>query len=424
MHGLPTDWTHHMTVPIYILEDHRVDDLFPLTYSRPASLLRCGSDLLIDRMLRHLPRPPDGLLIRDTLAVKYREKLGIPINPPVIPSRGAIFINARWLMSEAFQEPAPDSAGVAGDDFAWMHISGQRLKTIDLKRIVRSKFLDDLSREMANGVIPATMIRFPWDLLRHIRPLLTEDFKRRGNGKKSKPMKGVYVLAEENIYVGTDVQIFPGVIIDATNGPVWIENHAVIRPNAVITGPVYIGEHCVIRTGADIREETVLGPHCRVGGEVSASLFQGYANKQHEGFLGNSVIGEWVNIGAGTITSNLKNTLGEVRVPINGRPRSTGMTFVGSIIGDHAKLGIGTMLSTGAVVGFASHVITSRPPKYVPSFSWVTDEGISRLDLNKMTAIARIAMARRNVELTLADQDIFNRILTSYSSVEEHTGIS
>jgi UDP-N-acetylglucosamine diphosphorylase/glucosamine-1-phosphate N-acetyltransferase len=410
-----------MTVPIYILEDHRVDDLFPLTYCRPASLLRCGSDLLIDRMLRNLPRPPDGLLIRDTLAVKYRDKLGIPINPPVIPGRGAIFINARWLMTEPFQEPPPDCAGVAADDFAWMHISGSRLKTIDLKRIVRSKMLDDLSREMSNGVVDATMIRFPWDLLRHTRTLLSADFKRRGNAKKSKPMKGVYVLAEDNIYVGTDVQIFPGVIIDATNGPVWIENHAIIRPNAVITGPVYVGEHCVIRTGADIREETILGPHTRVGGEVSASLFQGYGNKQHEGFVGNSVIGEWVNMGAGTITSNLKNTLGEVRVPINGRPRPTGLTFLGAIIGDHAKLGIGTMLGTGSVTGFASHVLTTRPPKFVPSFSWVTDEAVSRLDFNKMVVIARLAMARRNVELTLADQDIFNRILSSYSTVEEHS---
>ncbi len=419
--GAPRDWTYLMAAPIYILEDHRVDDLFPLTYNRPASLLRCGSDLLIDRMLRNLPRPPEGLLIRDTLAVKYRERLGIPINPPVIPGRGAVFVNARWLMTEPFVEPPPDSTGIAADDFAWMHISGPRLKTIDLKRIVRSKFLDDLSHEMAGGVIDATMIRFPWDLLRHVRPLLLEDFKRRGNAKKSKPMKGVYVLAEENIYVGSDVQIFPGVILDATNGPIWIENHVIIRPNAVITGPVYIGEHCVIRTGADIREDTVLGPHCRVGGEVSACLFQGYANKQHEGFLGNSVIGEWVNIGAGTVTSNLKNTLGEVRVPINGRPRSTGMNFLGSIIGDHAKLGIGTMLSTGSVIGFASQVLTSRPPKFIPSFSWVTDEGISRLDFHKMVSIARMAMERRQCELTLADQDIFNRILSSYSSVEEHT---
>ncbi len=409
-----------MATPIYILEDHRVDDLFPLTYSRPASLLRCGGELLLDRMLRNMPHPPDGLLIRDTLATKYRDKLGVPINPPVTAGRGAVFVNARWLMTEPFVEPPPDTAGIAGDDFAWMHISGNRLKTIDLKRIVRSRMLDDISHQMNPGIIDATMIRFPWDLLRHHRRLLLEDFKRRGNTKRSKPMKGVYALEDENIYVGSDVEIFPGVVLDATKGPIWIENHVIIRPNAVITGPVYIGEHSVIRSGADIREDTILGPHCRVGGEVSGCIFLGYANKQHEGFLGNSVVGEWVNIGAGTTTSNLKNTMGEVRVPINGKPRSTGMTFFGSVIGDHAKLGIGTMLSTGSVVGFASHVMMARPPKFTPSYAWVTDEGISRLDFNKMLAIARATMDRRQVELTLADEDIYNRVLSSYSTVEDY----
>ena len=156
----------------------------------------------------------------------------------------------------------------------------------------------------------------------------------------------------------------------------------------MVTGPVAIGPHCLIRTAADIREECAFGPNTRVGGEVGGTVFLGNANKQHHGFLGQTIVGEWVNLGAGTTTSNLKNTYGLVKMPLNGMDEPTGRQFLGSVIADHAKLGIGTYLSTGSVVGFAAHVVVPRPPRFVPSFAWLTEYGLERADFEKIEEIA------------------------------------
>ena len=135
--------------------------------------------------------------------------------------------------------------------------------------------------------------------------------------------------------------------------------------------------------------------------------------------MGQSVIGEWVNLGAGTITSNLKNTYGNIRVPINGIEQDSGLQFQGSIIGDHAKIGIGTCLTTGSVIGFSSHITVPRPPKFIPSFAWVTDKGIAPMDFDKAVKIAKTAMQRRSVEWTAADNNVFTRIHKTWRLVEK-----
>ena len=406
--------------PIYILEDFRLEDLYPLTYTRPAALLRCGAETLLERMLRHLPRPPSGIIVRDTIKAKMREVLRIPVNPRLDMTRSTVFINARWLMTHPFEYPPEDTAGMTGEDFAWVHLSPAKLAELDLKRMVRSRVLEKLITTIDAGLVDAVMIRYPWNILGNQHDILLDDFQRRGAAKLSEPMAGAHLIKPEDMYIGPDVQIFPGVVLDARNGPIILDRGAIIRANSVVTGPVYIGQECVIRTGADIREDCAFGPGCRVGGEIINCTFQEYSNKQHDGFLGQTFVGAWVNLGAGTTTSNLKNTYGIVRVPISGKERITGLQFMGSVIGDHAKLGIGTMLSTGTVVGFASHILTSRPPKFVPSFAWVTDQGIEHLDYEKALEIARIVMERRNQKLTDADQEIFHRIFTSWSQSESY----
>ncbi len=406
--------------PIYILEDFRLEDLYPLTYTRPAALLRCGAETLLERMLRHLPRPPSGIIVRDTIKSKMREVLRIPVNPKIDLARSAVFINARWLMTQPFEYPPVDTAGMTGEDFTWVHLSPAKLAELDLKRIVRSRVLEKLITTINAGLIDAIMIRYPWNLLTHQQDMLLDDFQRRGAAHLSEPMPGAHLLNPENMYISTEVQILPGTVLNARSGPIIVDRGSIIHANSVITGPVYIGPECVIRTGADIRENCAFGPGCRIGGEIIGSTFQEYANKQHEGFMGQTFVGAWVNIGAGTITSNLKNTYGIVRVPIGGKERITGLQFMGAVIGDHAKLGIGTMLSTGSVVGFASHILTSRPPKFIPSFAWVTDAGITHLEYEKSLEIARIVLQRRNQQLTTADVEIFNRIFTTWSQSESY----
>lgn len=264
------------------------------------------------------------------------------------------------------------------------------------------------------------MIDRPWDLLDHQHAAIYEDFATLGAANHATLHPGVHLLDPHNIHLATGVKIWPGAVLDAQNGPIIVGPNTEIRANAVITGPVAIGSHCIIRTGADIRENSSFGPGSRVGGEVAHSLFLGNASKQHIGFLGQTIVGEWANLGAGTTTSNLKNTYGQVRMPLNGIEEPTGKQFLGSVIADHAKLGIGTYLSTGSVVGFASHIVTPRPPRFVPSFAWLTDKGMARADFEKVEQIAAIAMARRNVEFSPADHELFVRIANESAVIENY----
>jgi UDP-N-acetylglucosamine diphosphorylase/glucosamine-1-phosphate N-acetyltransferase len=209
------------------------------------------------------------------------------------------------------------------------------------------------------------------------------------------------MLHPVEIHVAPGAHVKPGVVLDPENGPIFVDRDARIEPNAVIQGPCYIGPGSIIRPATVIREGTSIGPACRIGGEISASIIHGYTNKQHDGFLGHSYVGEWINLGADTVTSNLKNTYGTIRVFLNGVGVETGQRFVGSIIGDHSKTGIGTILPTGCVIGIAANVFTQRPvPKFVPSFAWLTDEGMTGYRVDKAIQIARTVMERRDLELS------------------------
>lgn len=181
-----------------------------------------------------------------------------------------------------------------------------------------------------------------------------------------------------------------------------------IGPQTHIAGPAYIGPGTIVNPRCHIHGGTTIGPLCKVGGEIDACIIAGYSNKQHDGFLGHSYVGSWVNLGAGTVNSDLKNTYGSVRVPVNGREVDTGLTFFGSVIGDHVKLGIGQTLATGASIGFAAMAACSRMlPKFVPSFSWLTDAGRAEGDPERLLATARRAMQRRDVTCGQTEAQLF-----------------
>lgn len=180
-----------------------------------------------------------------------------------------------------------------------------------------------------------------------------------------------------------------------------IGNNVTVMPNAVIEGPCYIGDHSVIKAGAKIYESTSIGPVCKVGGEVEASIIHGYSNKQHDGFLGHSYIGEWCNLGADTNTSDLKNNYSSVKMNVNGKEVDTGSLFVGLMMGDHSKSGINTMFNTGTTVGVSSNIFGAGfPPKTIPSFAWVDGQDVQGYRLDKAIEVAKIVMARRKVTMT------------------------
>jgi len=211
-------------------------------------------------------------------------------------------------------------------------------------------------------------------------------------------------IGDAPLTIGVSAVIYPGVTLDLEHGPIVIAEHAVIRPGATIIGPVYVGPHSTVLERALIKPNTAIGPWCKVSGEVSGTIFQGYSNKGHEGFLGDSHIGEWVNLGAGTNNSNLLNTYSEViaKAPGGGNER-TGLTFLGAIIGDHVKTAIGSRIMTGSILQtggmFAQSAAVSGT---TPRFAWSTDAGLKSFRIDKFMETARAMMARRGQKPTAA----------------------
>jgi UDP-N-acetylglucosamine diphosphorylase/glucosamine-1-phosphate N-acetyltransferase len=212
------------------------------------------------------------------------------------------------------------------------------------------------------------------------------------------------------------------VVIDASNGPVYIDRDAEIHPFSRIEGPCYIGPKCIL-LGAKCREGNSIGPLCRIGGEVEESIIQGYSNKYHDGFLGHAYVGEWVNLGAMTTNSDLKNDYSAVSVVLDGRtPVSTGSTKVGSLIGDHTRTSIGTLLNTGSYVGAMTLLVaTGKPlPKYIPSFTWFLEGAITKgFGKGKLYETARIAMGRRKMEWTAADEAMWDAVFEQTAEVRD-----
>jgi UDP-N-acetylglucosamine diphosphorylase/glucosamine-1-phosphate N-acetyltransferase len=264
----------------------------------------------------------------------------------------------------------------------------------------------------------ALLIENPWQLV-HAN---AAEIVRQGNGREfnraGRIDPGAQLVGDHPIHVGDGAVVKAGAVLDAEEGPIWIGEKSTIGPHAVLTGPCYIGDRCVIRPGAALARCSI-GDACKIGGELEATIFHGYSNKQHDGFLGHSYFGEWVNLGADTIGSDLKNTYGAVSVPINGVGIDSGEMFVGAFIGDHTKTAIGTRLPTGCVIGYACNVAVSGfAPQFVPSFTWLTDGGEQRNDPARALAVAHRVVERRGRSLSKIEAALFMSIAEEAKSWE------
>ena len=245
------------------------------------------------------------------------------------------------------------------------------------------------------------MIRWPWEVIRHRDAALAIDLRARRLAVDEITPAGVVVIGESGVHIAPTADVFPSVIVDATRGPVVVESGVTVRPGAILCGPCWLGPDVTVLDRALIKGGTAIGPHSKVAGEVGGTIFQGYSNKAHDGHLGDSWLGEWVNLGADTTNSNLLNTYGDVvmRLTADGSRHRTGLQFLGCIVGDHVKFAIGTRIMTGSVFGTGAMVATSTaPPTTVAPFAWLTDAGASTYRLPKFMAVARTVMARRGIE--------------------------
>jgi UDP-N-acetylglucosamine diphosphorylase/glucosamine-1-phosphate N-acetyltransferase len=252
--------------------------------------------------------------------------------------------------------------------------------------------------------------------------VMADDFRKlpiRGQGEDSVVYPDVQIINEDDILVGEGAVIKPGVVLDASEGPIAVGDRSVIMPNTVVVGPASIGADSIIKSGSKILEGTSVGDVCKIGGEVDSTIFGNYTNKQHDGFIGHSYLGEWVNVGAASNTSDLKNNYSSVRMWCAGSTRDTGRQFLGTIIGDHTKTGINTIFNTGTVVGFNCNVFSAEmPPGFVPSFSWGHGHTITEYDLAKAMQTAEVVMERRKVKFGNAYKSLFQKI----HALSEKTG--
>ncbi len=394
---------------VLLFEDHGTLNLAPLTCWRTVSELRFGRKLLMERSAQCTGRRVAGIWTRVAMASVTSERLGTPINQPAKP--GTVLVNGRWLCPNKTTFPDPPSVGIIGGDVAFIVCDTALAQALNA-----GIMLDNASLEKALAGQPAqeaagTMIHYPWDLILNLSDQLNCQWDANDAAIEA-PLPSAAGNADR-LHVGLRTRIHPTAVLDPEEGPIFISHDVTIGPHGVIEGPAYIGPGSTIHPHAWLHGGCAIGPACKIGGEVDASTFHGYSNKPHHGFLGHSYVGSWANLGAGSTNSDLKNTYGSIRVRLGERDIDTGAQFLGSIIGDHAKIGINATLPTGAVIGFAGNVVsTGIAPKALPTFGWFDERGVQAGDANKLLDVARKVMARRDVAITPAESDLFLAIST------------
>lgn len=407
---------------LIIFEDEGYKGLLPLVYSRCTFNLRCGFNNLLEKLEATIGRTAESLFVRKQLASVIAERQPRRVNQPAT-SDDQLWINGRFLIRGGIDLPL-GSAAWQGESLVAARIDRAIATRLQPEVLMQNVRIREVLAQLPVVDLPpqaGVLIEFPWQLVLRNAEEIERQCAAAEMKLGSEPDPGAHLVEARAIHIGEGCRIRAGAVLDASLGPVFIGANVIVHPCAVIQGPCFIGDGCVIQPGASIRSGCSIGMVCKVGGEVEGTIFHGYSNKQHDGFIGHSYVGEWVNLGADTVGSDLKNTYGPVRVPINGRPVDTGETFVGAFIGDHTKTAIRTTLPTGCVIGYGCNIATSSfVPTFVPSFSWLTDKGRQGNDAQKALAVARTVMSRRNRTCTPAEAALF---LSIQQTAMEHESV-
>lgn len=401
---------------ICIIEGIYYRRLLPLCYFRPQYDLRCGILTLREKVEHRYPDIPIALHCRSYLEdIVKQQNPGKEVN--TVSGKKVLFINGRALVDTKFVKQidleSDNTLFVKGETIVAAIASGSKLD--ELKNALKDLLTLSDFQDLVKKEIDATVVQYPWDLVHHNANQIEEDYnllvgeesdKLRGN-----IYEGVSIVNKDNVFIDEGAKIKPGVVLDAEEGPIYIGKGATLYPNCVIEGPAFIGEKSKIKIGAKIYEGTSIGEVCKVGGEVEESIIHSYSNKQHDGFLGHAYLGQWVNLGADTNNSDLKNNYGNVKVMNDGQVIDSGSMFVGLTMGDHSKSSINSMFNTGTVVGVCSNVFGSGfPPKYVPSFAWGGSDAMTTYDLERAIEVSKRVMARRKIDLTPVDERLFRKV--------------
>ena len=388
----------------------------PVALSRPVWELRTGMSTLGDHLIRRIGADEVACFVPDYMAEAYRARTDRPVNDAATLAGDDLLLVAPRVKADAFDVPSSGPSRIALDGDG--HLLWARVTQADAEALgagdVDAFLAAACQRLPTDGPSPPAY-EYIWDLMLACPEQLTADFAAAGRCGIEGTLEDPSAIrgSERDVYVAPGARIHPMVVIDATGGPVTIDEGAEVHPFTRIVGPCYVGPGTVL-LGAKCHEGNAIGPHCRIGGEVECSIIHGYTNKYHDGFLGHAYVGEWVNLGALTTNSDLKNDYGNVSVVMYGhRPIDTGSNKVGCFIGDHTKTSIGTLLNTGAYVGAMGLIMATGKPlqKFIPSFACllegVVTKGFGRKALYRTAAQV---MQRRGREWTEADEAMWDHV--------------
>ncbi|WNW02145.1 GlmU family protein [Tenacibaculum sp. HL-MS23] len=379
----------------YILFDGDVRNaLLPFTYTKPVADIRVGILTIREKWEKHL-----GLTTTTVTEAYLEEKY------PMVEMEENVLLNASFLptkpLIEMVKSLTKNQAIFKGEDVIAFYTFDSQ-EEVDFSSYEQIEFDEEIIQ-----------IKNTWDIFSLNDKAIRSDFDLITDGRDSEPIpETVSCINRKDIFIEEGAKLTYA-ILNASTGPIYIGKDAEVMEGVVVRGALAMCENSVLKLGAKIYGATTLGPHCKVGGEVSNSVLMGYSSKGHDGFLGNSVLGEWCNLGADTNNSNLKNNYAEVKLWSyeTGRFAKTGLQFCGLMMGDHSKCGINTMFNTGTVVGVSANIFGSGFPRnFVPSFSWGGASGFTEYKTSKVFEVAEVVMKRRNIEFDEKEKKILEHV--------------
>ena len=380
-----------------LFDDQSRISLRPLTFFRPVSAIRLGILTISEKWEKHL-NTPVSFLTETYLQEKFPLKVGNDnylINGSILPNQE--------LISEILSLPA-DTSLITGETVIAIHLTSENLKHF------RQGVAPDLMNKETKT--PFVKINNTWDIFGNNKKAIVDDFKLITHNRTSAEISATNHVLGNNLFVEEGVTIECSTI-NTLKGPVYIGKYAEVMPGCHIEGPAALGEHSVLKMGTLVYKGTTIGPWCKAGGEINNSVMFGYSSKAHDGFLGDSVIAEWCNLGAGTTTSNLKNNYEPVKQWSYGENRfvTTGLQFCGLVMGDHSKTGISSMFNSGTTAGVCSNIFgVSYQRNFIPSFVWGGTSGFRKHNHSEAMETARAVYARRSLPFDTVEENIFTTV--------------
>jgi UDP-N-acetylglucosamine diphosphorylase/glucosamine-1-phosphate N-acetyltransferase len=371
----------------------------PFTYTRPVADIRIGVLTIREKWEKFLGFTTTSIT-EEYLENKY----------PMVELDKNILINASFLPTKNLVKQVSNlsnNQAIFKDEQVIAFFTSDTQEHVDFDSYEQLEFKEEVLQ-----------IKNTWDIFSLNDKAIKADFDLLTEGRTSQPIpNGVHTIQEENIFIEKGA-IISYSSLNASKGPIYIGKDSEIMEGSLVRGPFALGENSILKMGTKVYGATSVGPFCKVGGEVNNSVLFGYSSKGHEGFLGNSVLGEWCNIGADSNTSNLKNNYAEVKLWNYQEERftNTGLQFCGLMMGDHSKCGINTMFNTGTVIGVSANVFGSGFPRnFVSSFSWGGAAGFTTYQIKKVFEVAKVVMKRRGIELTETDKKILLHVFDETS---------